>query len=148
MFSFILAVHTLLCLLLIGLVLIQQGKGADMGAAFGGGSNTVFGAGGAADFITRLTTGVAIAFMATSILLVRAYSTRSVEAVSATVDPLAGSVMEQGQKPEAAKAASPSDAVPAVAGSIAAAPVVSQSAEAAKPVTQGAEASVKSEDKK
>lgn len=103
MFTVILVIHTLLCLLLIGLVLIQQGKGADMGAAFGGGSNTVFGAGGAADFITRLTTGVAIAFMATSILLVRAYSSRTQVSSVTTADPLAGSVMEGSVKPETVK---------------------------------------------
>ncbi len=145
MFSFILAVHTLLCLSLIGLVLIQQGKGADMGAAFGGGSNTVFGAGGAADFITRLTTGVAIAFMATSILLVRAYSTQTAEASRTVVDPLAGSVMEQAAKPEAAKAVATSENTPAVA-----VPPSQPSVEVkkdAEPVP-AAEASVKTEEKK
>ncbi len=60
--------------MLIGLVLIQQGKGADMGAAFGGGSNTLFGASGATAFITKLTTGIAVAFMVTSILLINLYT--------------------------------------------------------------------------
>lgn len=99
MLSFLLFIHTVLCLTLIGLVLIQQGKGADMGAAFGGGSNTVFGAGGAADFITKLTTGMAIAFMVSSIFLVKAYSNQSNTAKAVVADPLAGSVMEQAQKP-------------------------------------------------
>lgn len=99
MLSFLLLIHTVLCLTLIGLVLIQQGKGADMGAAFGGGSNTVFGAGGAADFITKLTTGMAIAFMVSSIFLVKAYSNQSVSAATVVTDPLAGSVMEQSAKP-------------------------------------------------
>lgn len=99
MLSFLLFIHTILCLTLIGLVLIQQGKGADMGAAFGGGSNTVFGAGGAADFITKLTTGMAIAFMVSSIFLVKAYSNQAQTAKAVVSDPLAGSVMEQVQKP-------------------------------------------------
>jgi preprotein translocase subunit SecG len=75
--------------------LVQQGKGADMGAAFGGGSNTLFGAGGAADFITRLTTGMAIAFMVSSIFLVRAYSSRVSTVAAVNDNPLAGSVVEQ-----------------------------------------------------
>jgi len=59
----VLVVHVIAALSVIGLVLIQQGKGADMGSGFGGGaSNTVFGSGGAGDFLTRLTTWIAIAF--------------------------------------------------------------------------------------
>lgn len=75
-FYAVLAVHSALCVTLIGLVLLQQGKGADAGATFGGGTSaSVFGAAGATDFITRLTTSLAIGFMVTSILLIRAYST-------------------------------------------------------------------------
>lgn len=71
MYYIVLTIHLLLCTSLIILVLIQQGKGADMGAAFGGGgSNTFFGAAGATAFITKLTTGIAIAFMITSMGLI------------------------------------------------------------------------------
>ena len=67
---FITIVHISTCLLLIAVVLLQHGRGADMGAAFGGGSsNTVFGARGAGSFLTRLTTGAAIVFMLTSLSL-------------------------------------------------------------------------------
>jgi preprotein translocase subunit SecG len=62
-------VHVLACLFLIVVVLLQTGKGADMGAAFGGGSQTLFGAGGAGNLLTKLTTGTAIAFMVTSLIL-------------------------------------------------------------------------------
>jgi len=63
----VLVVHVIAALSVIGLVLIQQGKGADMGSGFGGGaSNTVFGSGGAGNFLTRLTTWIAIAFFITS----------------------------------------------------------------------------------
>lgn len=66
--SILLIIHVLLSLSLIGLVLIQQGKGADAGAAFGGGaSSSMFGASGAGSFLTRLTTGLAIAFFITSL---------------------------------------------------------------------------------
>ncbi len=62
-------VHIFICLFLIAIVLLQQGKGADVGAAFGGGSNTFFGAGGADNLLTRVTTISAGCFMLTSILL-------------------------------------------------------------------------------
>ena len=59
--------HILSCFFLIGVVLLQTGKGADAGAAFGGGSSqTVFGSSGAGNLLTRLTTGTAILFMVTS----------------------------------------------------------------------------------
>ena len=65
--TLILVSHVLIALAIIGLILIQHGKGADMGAGFGSGaSSTVFGSGGAGSFLTRLTTGVAIAFFLTS----------------------------------------------------------------------------------
>ncbi|TMB16732.1 MAG: preprotein translocase subunit SecG, partial [Deltaproteobacteria bacterium] len=59
-------IHVLACLFLIVVVLLQTGKGADMGAVFGGGSQTLFGSSGAGNFLTKLTTGTAIAFMVTS----------------------------------------------------------------------------------
>jgi preprotein translocase subunit SecG len=63
-------VHVMTCLLLVAVVLLQHGKGADVGAAFGAGSsNTVFGARGAGNFLTRLTTGSAVLFMVTSLAL-------------------------------------------------------------------------------
>jgi preprotein translocase subunit SecG len=96
MFYTLLFIHILLCVVLIGLVLMQQGKGADMGAAFGGNSSSLFGAGGATDFVTKLTTSLAIAFMATSILLLKVYINYSHGggAVAAT-NPLEGSIMKQ-----------------------------------------------------
>ena len=61
-------VHILSCFFLIGVVLLQTGKGADAGAAFGGGSSqTVFGSSGAGNLLTRLTTGTAILFMVSSL---------------------------------------------------------------------------------
>lgn len=69
MFGVVITVHILACLMLIGIVLLQQGKGADMGAVFGGSSSTVFGSGGAGNFLTRLTAGCAIVFMLTSLTL-------------------------------------------------------------------------------
>lgn len=61
-------VHLLTCVSLIALVLLQQGKGAEIGAAFGSGaSNTVFGSPGASSFLFKLTASLAAIFFATSI---------------------------------------------------------------------------------
>ncbi|MAZ39826.1 MAG: preprotein translocase subunit SecG [Legionellales bacterium] len=66
----ILILHVLSCISLIVLVLVQQGKGAEMGAAFGGGaSNTVFGSPGASSFLFKLTAGLAVIFFVTSLSL-------------------------------------------------------------------------------
>ncbi len=62
-------IHVLVSLFLIAVVLLQSGKGAEIGAAFGGSSQTLFGSRGGASFLGKMTTGVAIAFMVTSLLL-------------------------------------------------------------------------------
>ncbi len=70
MFILLVILHVIVCLFLIGVVLIQQGKSADLAGAFGGqGSQTAFGPRGAANLLTRLTTWSAIIFMITSIAL-------------------------------------------------------------------------------
>jgi preprotein translocase subunit SecG len=70
MMQIILIVHILLSLTLIGLVLIQQGKGADAGASFGGGSSqSVFGSRGSASFLSRTTAIIATFFFVTSLTL-------------------------------------------------------------------------------
>lgn len=62
--------YLIVALLLIGFVLIQQGKGADMGASFGsGGSNTVFGSSGSGNFMTRSTAVLATLFFVISLTL-------------------------------------------------------------------------------
>lgn len=67
---FLTVLHVMVCLVLVVVVLLQHGKGADIGAVFGGGaSNTVFGSRGAGNFLTRLTTGAALLFMVTSLVL-------------------------------------------------------------------------------
>src|SRR5271155_1598025 len=62
-------IHIVVCVALTIVVLLQQGKGADVGAVFGGTSQTVFGSGGAGNFLTKLTSGLAVAFFATSMFL-------------------------------------------------------------------------------
>ena len=71
---FVVTVHVIVCLFLIGVVLLQQGRSADLAGAFGGqGSQTAFGPRAAANVLTRLTTYSAILFMLTSITLTVLY---------------------------------------------------------------------------
>lgn len=69
MATFLLIIHLIVCFFLIFIVLIQSGKGAELGAAFGGSSQTLFGARGAATFFSKMTTVAAVVFMITSLLL-------------------------------------------------------------------------------
>ncbi len=69
MATFIVLVHLAACIALIAIVLLQTGKGAEMGAAFGGASQTLFGGSGGSSFMSKLTTGAAIVFMITCLLL-------------------------------------------------------------------------------
>ncbi|MBT8365003.1 MAG: preprotein translocase subunit SecG [Deltaproteobacteria bacterium] len=72
-------IHIMVCIALIMIVLLQTGKGADMGAAFGGGSSqTLFGSTGASTFLSKATTGAAIIFMVTSLGLAYLSSHRTV----------------------------------------------------------------------
>ncbi len=69
MTTLLLIIHVIVCLMLIAIVLLQSGKGAELGAAFGGSSQTLFGSRGAATFLSKLTTIAAIVFMITSLTL-------------------------------------------------------------------------------
>lgn len=69
MYTTVVVFHLIVCFFLIFIILIQSSKGAEMGAAFGGSSQTLFGSRGAATFLNKLTTTVAITFMITSLLL-------------------------------------------------------------------------------
>ena len=74
MTALLLTLHIIVCIALIAIVLLQGGKGADIGATFGAGaSNTVFGAAGGQNFLGKLTTGAAIIFMLTSLTLAYFY---------------------------------------------------------------------------
>ncbi len=107
----ILIVHTLIALVLVVLVLIQRGKGADAGAAFGsGGSGTVFGARGSSSFFSRVTAILATAFFATSLTL--AYlSTQSSSSPDSLIENLPASEVTEQQMPATVPA---DDGVPAL----------------------------------
>lgn len=77
MYQLILIIHVAIALVIIGLVLIQHGKGADIGAAFGSGaSGTVFGSQGTGSFLFKLTGGLALTFFVTSVTLSYMVSTQ------------------------------------------------------------------------
>ena len=74
---FLTSLHVIVSAILIVMVLLQKGKVADIGAAFGGASQTVFGPRGAQSFLSKLTTGAAVLFMITSLGLAITSSKRS-----------------------------------------------------------------------
>ncbi len=109
-------IHILACVTLILIVLLQAGKGASMGAAFGGSSQTVFGSSGAGTFLGKLTAAVAIIFMLTSITLTYTASRKT----SGVMDGASAPVTRQ-TVPVAPKQTAPS--APATAPAPAKAPV-------------------------
>ena len=98
--------HIIVSTILIAMVLLQKGKGADIGAAFGGASNTVFGPRGAQSFLAKLTTSAAIIFMLTSFFL--AVTSAKKSSLMDTATPPA-----QSQQQMPAPAAPPSASTPA-----------------------------------
>ena len=101
---FLVIIHVIVCVALIMIVLLQTGKGADIGAAFGGGgSNTLFGTTGASTFLSKATTVAAIIFMVTSLSLAYLSSQRSGSGSIVTEMPAAES-----KAPDAGTAPAPS----------------------------------------
>ena len=102
-------VHVLVAVVLIGLVLIQHGKGADMGAAFGTGSaGSLFGSSGSANFLSRSTAVAAALFFITSLSLTYIYSHPAqqqgvMDKVGATVAPAAQAAVDASKSKEIPK---------------------------------------------
>ncbi len=94
MYILVVLFHVLVCFILMGVVLLQSGKGAEMGASFGGSSQTLFGSRGSATFLSKLTIGAAIFYMLTSLTLTVLKKDQSV--VSSVVDTPATSAPETG----------------------------------------------------
>ncbi len=78
----VIALHILVCFVLILVVLLQSGKGADLSGAFGGGATqTAFGSRGPASLLSKITTGAAVVFMLTSITLARMHPTNQEKSI-------------------------------------------------------------------
>lgn len=69
MYTLTVIIHLIVCFLMIAAILLQAGKGAEIGASFGGSSQTVFGSRGPGTFLSKVTVGAAIVFMLTSLSL-------------------------------------------------------------------------------
>lgn len=112
-FSLVLTIHILVAIAIIGLVLMQHGKGADMGAAFGSGaSGSLFGATGSANFLSRTTGVLAAVFFATSLTLAYIGSNKPKTTGSLMQDTVQSQTVSQ-----PAPVGGESPAVPADAGS-------------------------------
>ncbi len=119
MTTLLVAVHVASCIVLILVVLLQAGRGADMGAAFGGASTPMFGSGSSTNPLARMTTITAVLFMTTALFLAVA-SARRASVFDSTPEPLAATPHAESAPPEA----------PPASGTAASAPIAE-----AKPMT-------------
>ncbi len=86
MYTLATVIHVVVCFLMIGAILLQAGKGAEIGAAFGGSSQTVFGSRGPGTFLSKVTVAAAIIFMLTSLGLAVMSRDRSVSSTVIDLD--------------------------------------------------------------
>jgi len=108
MVSLVVAIHVIICIVLCIVILLQQGKGAEVGAVFGGSSQTVFGASGAGNALTKATAGLAVAFFATAIFLAYASARRVTGSIfEGPFSSAPSSVMHSKQVPRSAQPAAP-----------------------------------------
>ncbi|MCG6919252.1 MAG: preprotein translocase subunit SecG [Deltaproteobacteria bacterium] len=82
-------IHLVICVALIMIVLLQTGKGSEIGAVFGSSSQTLFGSTGGSTFFSKLTAGVAIVFLITSLILAGRSSRATSESIMSGVKPAA-----------------------------------------------------------
>ena len=106
-------IHVIVSIGLILVVLLQTGKGAEVGAVFGGSSATIFGSSGAGNFLTRLTTGMAIVFMMTSLTLGYFAGRRPSATIFDSRTPVTESRPPAAQQPSAPQSAAPAAPAPA-----------------------------------
>jgi preprotein translocase subunit SecG len=111
MYTIITIIHVMACIFLVLVVLLQTGKGAEMGAVFGGSSSTVFGSSGAGTFLSRLTTATAIIFMLTSLSLTY-FSARRNSATVFDTAPVSAPPAAAPEVPAAPDAGAPAEPAP------------------------------------
>lgn len=124
MTTLLITIHVIACVVLILVVLLQAGRGADMGAAFGGASSPMFGAGSSTNPLARVTTATAVTFLATALLLAVA-SARRASVFDDAIEPLAVTPQAESSAPVAG--AQPG-VIPATDGAEESAPVASDQA--------------------
>ena len=118
MSTILIIVHVVVCVALIMIVLLQTGKGADMGAAFGGGgSQTLFGSTGASTFLSKATTGAAIIFMLTSLALAYISSHQTADSIiQSTPAPVEQTAPETQSESAPQEGSAPAQSAPATQG--------------------------------
>ncbi len=119
--TLILVLHFIVCILMIIVILLQAGKGADIGATFGGGSQTVFGPRGAATFLSKVTTISAIIFLMTSIYLANVSKNQSgssiLKGMSLPATPTSQPTGMESNNPESQKTLTKPESTPKAASS-------------------------------
>ncbi len=105
MYTLLVIIHVIVCTLMIGAILLQSGKGAEIGAAFGGSSQTVFGSRGPANFLSKFTVVTAFVFMLTSLTLAILAKDRTFSSTVIDLNKKPAAPATQGSAP----AAAPSD---------------------------------------
>jgi len=95
MITLITVVHVAICIFLIAIILLQHGKGADVGATFGGSGQSLFGSEGPLPLMNKITTTVAILFMLTSVMLAYFSSSKSTESVMSELAKPKATVVEK-----------------------------------------------------
>ncbi len=102
-YTLVVILHVFVCFLMIGAILLQSGKGAEIGAAFGGSSQTVFGSRGPANFLSKLTVVVAAVFMVTSLSLAILAKQRNFESTVIDLNQKSEETSEPAASPEPAQ---------------------------------------------
>jgi preprotein translocase subunit SecG len=101
MSTFVILIHVIVSVALVLIVLLQTGRGADIGAAFGGGSSqTLFGSTGASSFLSKMTTVAAIVFMLTSLSLAYVSSRRTASSIMSDTVPVAEETQQAPTPPQ------------------------------------------------
>ena len=112
--NILIVAHVVIALAIIGLVLLQHGKGADMGSGFGGGaSGSLFGATGSANFLSRTTAVLATIFFVLSLVLAYVATKKPVETGCGVRDAVRRQEQQQQTKPPAAEEVKPKPPAPA-----------------------------------
>ena len=122
MVSIVISIHVIVCVAMVIIILLQQGKGAEVGAVFGGSSQTVFGASGAGNALTKATWALAIIFFSTSIFLALASARRVTGSIfdsstASSVMPASKQAAPKNANPAAPAPAAGNPAAPATPGS-------------------------------
>ncbi len=138
MYALLIVIHLLTAFVMVGAILLQSGKGAEIGATFGGSSQTIFGGRGATTFLAKFTAGCALVFMLTSLGLAILSKERSLgTSLKLPTPPLAENPRGEPPISKPTEPATSSTMPPAASSSTSAAPAGHEGVAPASPSTQG-----------